>query len=76
MSLPDSPDTNTQMKMDILRMFDEGKIKLGQRVPMTQGSCDVMAFEKEFEESIHFEELIITEDLIKRLRTEMRLNWK
>lgn len=71
-----SPDMNTQMKIDILRMFDEGKIKLGQRVPMMQGTCDVMASEKEQEQSIHFEELIITEDLIKRLRTEMRLNWR
>ena len=69
-------DMNTQMKIDILRLFDEGKIKLGQRVPMMQSICDIMATEKEVEQSIHFEELIITEDLIKRLRTEMRLNWK
>ena len=70
------PDINTQMKIDILRMFDEGKIKLGQRVPMMQSQCNLMDSDEELLQSASFEELVITEDLIKRLRTEKRFNWK
>ncbi len=69
------PDISTRMKEDILRLWDEGKIKLGQRVPMMQSTCDIMASVEEFEKSMQFEELVITEDLIKRLRTEKRNNW-
>jgi len=70
------PDINTQMKIDILRMFDEGKIKLGQRVPMMKSICGLTATEEELEQLMHFEDIVITEDLIKRLRTEKRFNWK
>jgi len=54
-----------QMKKDILMMWDKGTIKLGQRVPMIKQGVI----------TTQFEELIITEELIKRLRTEMRQEW-
>lgn len=72
MSFTDETDMDTAMKKEILQMFDTGRIKLGQRVPMAKGVGAIPATKKEIEIIMHFEELTITEDLIKRLRTEMR----
>ncbi len=58
-----------QMKKDILKMWDDKKIKLGQRIP-------IMKYTTKIPNQTNFADLIITESLIKRLRTEMRDNWR
>lgn len=51
------------MKEKILMLWDKGSMKPGQRIPII----------KHVGGSTQFEDLIITEALIKRLRVEMRL---
>ena len=61
-------DIDFQMKKDLLKMWDDKKIKLGQRIRMMKCTSQIP-------DKMNFADLTITESLIKRLRTEMRDNW-
>lgn len=67
---------NSELKKQLLRLWDEGKIKLGQRVPMMK--C-VTVIPKSLDNvppmNPVFADLSITQELIQRLRIEQRMNW-
>ena len=58
-----------QMKRHILKRYDDKEIKLGQRISLVKSTKNL------FNGDFKFADLIITEELIKRLRTEMRNSW-
>jgi len=69
-----------KMKEDLLKLFDEGSIKIGQRVPMMQTIAQIN--KETFTADIiqeGFEEITITQELIKRIRHEIfvehKKNW-
>lgn len=63
------------MKEHLIKLFDHGCLKIGQKVPMTNSVSHGKFINEKFEiieyGNPHQEEIIITESFIQRLRTEV-----
>lgn len=64
------------MKQELVSRYDKGELFIGQRIPMMKMEYQFVSNEEIKMPESNFEEIIITQELIARFRTEIREEWR